>query len=232
MNRPAPLYKRHRFPPEIIKYSVWLYYRFNLSHRDIEDLLAERGIIVSRESIRLWCIKFGPIYAARLKRRHQGYGDTFFIDEVFVKIQGKQQYLWRAVDQDGEVVDVLLQARRDGKAAKRFFKRLLKAHGGEPRKIVTDKLRSYGVAHRELIPEAIHDTSQYANNRAELSHQPTRVRERGMRRFMSMSQAQRFLGVHAAVYNLFNLGRHLVSANHYRSLRQGAFASWEKAVAV
>jgi putative transposase len=232
MNRPASLYKRHRFPPEIINYSVWLYYRFNLSHRDIEDLLAERGIIVSRESIRLWCIKFGPIYAARLKRRHQGYGDTFFIDEVFVKIQGKQQYLWRAVDQDGEVVDVLLQARRDGKAAKRLFKRLLKAHGREPRRIVTDKLRSYGVAHRELIPEAIHDTSQYANNRAELSHQPTRVRERGMRRFKSMSQAQRFLGVHAAVYNLFNLGRHMVSANHYRSLRQGAFVSWEKAVAV
>ncbi len=149
-----------------------------------------------------------------------------------MKIQGKQHYLWRAVDQDGEVVDVFLQARRDGAAAKRFFKRLLKAHGGEPRKIVTDKLRSYGVAHRELIPETIHDTSQYANNRAELSHQPTRVRERGMRRFNSTSHAQRFLGVHAAVYNLFNFGRHLVSANNYRSLRQGAFVSWEKAVAV
>ncbi len=237
MTRSASLYKRHRFPPEIIQYTVWLYYRFNLSHRDIEDLLAERGITVSREAIRLWCNKFGPQYAKRLKRRHQGFGDTFFIDEVFVRIQGKQQYLWRAVDQDGEVVDVFLQARRDGKAAKRFFKRLLQSHGGEPRKIVTDKLRSYGVAHREQIPETIHDTSQYANNRAELSHQPTRVRERGMsgaalRRFKSMHQAQRFLGVHAAVYNLFNLGRHLVSANHYRSLRQGAFVSWEKAVAV
>ena len=171
------LYKRHRFPPEIIQYAVWLYHRFSLSHRDVEDLLAERGITVSYESIRLWCNKFGLKYARRLKKKHQGYGDTFFIDEVFVKIDGKQHYLWRAVDQDGEVVDVFLQRRRDGKAAKRFFKRLLKAHRNEPRKIVTDKLGSYGVAHRELIPDTIHDTSQYANNRAELSHQPTRVRE-------------------------------------------------------
>jgi putative transposase len=148
-------YKRHRFPPDIISYAVWLYYRFNLSHRRyagpfIEDLLAERGIAVSYETIRLWCIKFGVIYTRRLKRKHRGYGDTFYIDEVFVKINGKQHYLWRAVDQDGEVVDVFLQAKRDGAAAKRFFKRLLRSHGGEPRKIVTDKLRSYGVAHREL----------------------------------------------------------------------------------
>jgi putative transposase len=224
-------YKRHRFPPDIISYAVWLYFRFNLSHRDIEDLLAERGITVTRESIRLWCIKFGALYARRLKRKHQGYGDTFYIDEVFVKINGKQHYLWRAVDQDGEVVDVYLQARRDGAAAKRFFKRLLKSHGGEPRKIVTDKLRSYGVAHRELIPETIHDTSQCANNRAEQSHEPTRVRERGMRRFKSTRQAQRFVTAHAAVSNLFNLGRHLVRAEHYRNLREGAFAEWSRAVA-
>jgi putative transposase len=189
--------------------------------------MAERGIGVSYESIRLWCIKFGPKYANRLRRWHQGYGDTFFIDEVFVNIQGKQQYLWRAVDQDGEVVDVFLQCRRDGKAAKRFFKRLLRASGSEPRRIVTDKLRSYGVAHRELIPDTIHDTSQYANNRAELSHQPTRVREPGMRRFKSTHQAQRFLSTHAAVYNLFNLGRHLISAKHFRYFRQRAFASWK-----
>ena len=133
-----------------------------------------------------------------------------------MKIQGHRHYLWRAVDQDGEVVDVFLQKRRDGKAAKRFFKRLLKNHKGEPRRIVTDKLGSYRVAHRELIPEAIHDTTQYANNRAELSHELTRVRERGMRKFKSMEQAQRFLNAHAAVYNLFNLGRHLVSAENYR----------------
>ena len=152
-------YRRHRFPPEIISYAVWLYHRFNLSHRDVEDLLAERGITVSYETIRLWCIKFGARYARRLKRRHRGYGDTFYIDEVFVKINGKQQYLWRAVDQDGEVVDVYLQSRRDGAAAKRFFKRLMRSSGGEPRKIVTDKLRSYGVAHRELMPDVIHDTA-------------------------------------------------------------------------
>ena len=231
MSRSTTLYKRHRFPPEIIQYAVWLYHRFNLSHRDIEDLLAERGIVVSYESIRLWCNKFGPEYARRLKRRHQGFGDTFYIDEVFVKIDGIPHYLWRAVDQDGEIVDVFLQRRRDAKAAKRFFKRLLKTHRNEPRKIVTDKLRSYGVAHRELIPDTIHDTSQYANNRAELSHQPTRVRERVMRRFKSLQQAQRFLTVHAAVYNLFNLGRHLVSAKNYRFFRLRALASWNHVAA-
>jgi putative transposase len=201
-NQGMNIYKRHRFPPEIISYTVWLYYRFNLS-----------------------------TYATRLKRKHQGYGDTFYIDEVYVKIDVKLHYLWRAVDQDGEVVDVFLQSRRDGKAAKRFFKRLLKMHRGEPRKIVTDKLRSYGVAHRELIPDTIHDKSQYANNRAELSHQPTRVRERGMRRFKSKHQAQRFLGAHAAVFNLFNLDRNLVSAEHYRFLRRDAFNRWSEAVA-
>jgi putative transposase len=223
-------YKQYRYPVEIIEYAVWLYYRFNLSQRDVEDLLAERGIIVSYESIRLWCNKTGPKYATRLKRKHQGYGDTFFIDEVFVKIGGKQHYLWRAVDQDGEIIDVFLQKRRDGAAVKRFFKRLLKKHRGEPRKIITDKLRSYGVAHRDLIPDTIHDTSPYANNRAELSHQPTRVRERGMRRFKSIVQAQRFLGGHSAVYNLFNLGRHLISAKHYQFFRLRAFASWKSVV--
>lgn len=231
MKRQATSYKRHRFPPQIIQHAVWLYYRFNLSHRDIEDLLARRGIVVTHESIRLWCNKFGLQYARRLRRRHRGYGDTFFLDEVFVRIQGTQRYLWRAVDQDGEVVDVLLQERRDAVAAKRFFRHLLALHGDEPRRIVTDKLGSYAVARRELVPESIHDTSRYANNRVELSHQPTRVRERGMRRFKSMLQAQRFVRAHAAVSNLFNLGRHLVTAEHYRRLRQGAFASWDAAVA-
>ena len=229
---PSKMYKHHRFPPEIIQHAVWLHHRFNLSHRDIEDLLAKRRIAVSYEAIRLWCNKFGPRFARNLRRKHQGFGDTFFIDEVFLKIQGKQHYLWRAVDQDGEVVDVFLQKRRDGKAAKRFFKRLLRNHQGEPRKIVTDKLGSYGVAHRELIPETIHDTSRYANNRAELSHEPTRVRERGMRKFKSIEQAQRFLGAHAAVYNLFNLGRHLISAENYQYFRLRAFATWEKLVAM
>ena len=231
MNK-STMYKRYRFPAEIIQYAVWLYFRFNLSHRDIEDLLAQRGVIVTHEWIRLWCNKFGSKYAARLRRKHQGYGDTFFIDEVFIKIDGKQHYLWRAVDQDGEVEDVFLQKKRDGKAAKRFFKRMLKKHKGDPRVIVTDKLRSYGVAHRQLIPETVHNMVKYANNRAELSHQPTRVRERGMRRFKSMKQAQRFLNVHAAVYNLFNLGRHLVSAVNYRYFRLRSFASWKNAAMV
>jgi len=224
-------YKRHRFPPDIISYAVWLYHRFNLSHRDIEDLLAERGVIVSYETIRLWCIKFGAQYASRLKRRHRGYGDTFYLDGVFVKINGKQQYLWRAVDQDGEVVDVFLQACRDGSAAKRFFGRLMRNYGGEPRKIVTDKLRSYGIAHRELMPDVIHKTARYANNGAEQSYELTTVRERGMRRFKSVRQAQYFLSVHTEVYNLFNLGRHLVGAEHYRNLRINAFKRWEAAVA-
>ncbi len=148
-----------------------------------------------------------------------------------MKINGKQHYLWRAVDQDGEVVDVCLQVKRDGAAAKRFFRRLLRSHGGEPRKIVTDKLRSYPVAHRELIPESIHVNDRYANNRAEQSHEATRVRERGMRKFKSVTQAQRFVTAHAAVHNLFNLGRHLVGAQHYRNLRMSAFSEWGRAVA-
>jgi putative transposase len=158
-------------------------------------------------------------------------GDTFFIDEVFVKINGMQHYLWRAVDQVGEVVDVFPQAKRDSAAAKRFFKRLLRSHGGEPREIVTDKLRSYGVAHRELMPDVIHDTSQYANNRAEQSHEATRVRERVMRKFKSVKQAQRFLGPHAAVQKLFNIVRHLIRAEHYRALRVNAFEERSRALA-
>ena len=145
-----------------------------------------------------------------MKRKHRGFRDTFFIDDVFVKINVKQHYLWQAVYQDGEVVDVYLQARRDEAAATRFFKRLLRSHGHEPRKIVTDKLRSYGVAHRDLIPEAIRSTRQYENNRAEQSQEANRVREGGMWKFKPMIQARRFLGTHAAVLNFFNFGRHLV----------------------
>lgn len=148
-----------------------------------------------------------------------------------MKINGKQHYLWRAVDQDGEVVDVYLQARRDGAAAKRFFKRLLRNHGGELRQIVTDKLRSYPVAHREVLPETIHVTDRYANNRVEQSHEATRMRERGMRKIKSIRQAQRFVTAHAAVQNLFNLGRHLLRAQHYRDLRVSAFGEWSRAVA-
>jgi len=201
MNRSTNPYKRHRFPPAIIQYAVWLYHRFNLSHRDIEDLPAERGIEATYE------------------------------DEVFVTIAGRRHYLWRAVDQDGDVVDVYLQTRRNAEAAKRFFRRLLRSHGTSPRKIVTDKLGSYGVARRALMPETIHSNDRYANNRAELSHQPTRARERGMRRFRSPAQAQRFLSAHAVVYSLFNLQRQLVSAAFYRFRRARAFKCWNEAVA-
>ena len=225
------IYKRHRFPSEIIQHAVWLYHRFNLSFRDIEDLLHERGIDVSYEAIRLWCNKFGPEYAKRLKKKRHGFGDTFYIDEVFVKINGVQHYLWRAVDQDGDVIDVYLQKRRDSETAKRFLKKLLKANDGKPWKIVTDKMGSYPVAHKELMPYVIHDTSQYANNKAELSHQPTRVREKVMRKFKSIEQSQRFLSTHAEIYNLFNLGRHCISAKNYKMLRSRAIASWRDVTA-
>ncbi len=225
------IYKRHRFPSEIIQYAVWLYHRFNLSFRDIEDLLHERGIEVSYEAIRLWCNKFGPEYAKRLKKKRSGFGDIFHIDEVFVKINGVQHYLWRAVDQDGDVIDVFLQIRRDSKTAKRFFKRLLKANQGAPWKIVTDKMGSYPVAHKDLMPDVIHDTSQYANNKAVLSHQPTRVREKVMRKVKSIEQGQRFLSTHAEIYNLFNLVRHCISAKNYKMLRSRAIASWRNVTA-
>ena len=166
-----------------------------------------------------------------MKRKNRGYGDTLYTNEVFIKINGKQHYLWRAVDRDGEVVDVYLQAKRDGAAAKRFFKRLLRSHGGEPRKIITDKLRSYGVAHRELIPDTIHSTEQYENNRAKQFHEATIVKERGMRKFKSTRPPQQFLGAYAAVSNLFNLSRQPVRAERYRNLRGSAFAKWSRAVA-
>ena len=187
--------------------------------------MAERGITVSYVSIRLWCKEFGLRYTNRLKCRHHESGDTFYLGEVIADMGGKQQHLWRAGEQDGEVVDVFFQARRDGATAIRFFKRLLANHQREPRKTVIDKLRSYGVAHRELIPETTHDTSQYAHNRAELSHQPARAPARGMRRLKLKPRAQRFLSIQSAVNYLFSLGRHLVSASHYRDFRQGAIAS-------
>ena len=218
MNNHTPNYRGYRFPPEIISHAVWLYHRFCLSLRDVEDLLAERGIMVTYETIRLWCLQFGPKYARTLKRRQGRLGDTWHLDELFLTIQGRRQYLWRAVDQDGDVIDILLQPHRDRRAAGRFFRRLLKGQGCVPRKMVTDKLRSYAAAHRIIMPSVAHDTSQYANNRAEVSHEPTRQRERGMRRFKSMAQAQRFLSVHGITQNLFRVGRHL--------LRARAFVVW------
>jgi putative transposase len=222
----TPSYRGYRFPPEIISHAVWLYHRFSLSFRDVEDLLAERGILVSYETIRQWCRKFGPEYARRLKRRQGRLGDTWHLDELFVNIRGQQHYLWRAVDQDGDVIDILVQPRRDRRAAERFFRKLLKGQGREPRRLVTDRLRSYAAAQRTVMPSVAHDTSQYANNRAEVSHEPTRQRERGMRKFKSVAQAQRFLSVHGITQNLFRVGRHLLRAANYRILRTRAFVVW------
>ena len=224
-------YYGHRFPPEIISYAVWVYHRFCLSFRDVEDLLAERGIIVSYETIRIWCQKFGPGYARNLNRRQGRLGDTWHLDEVFIRINGQQHYLWRAVDQDGDVIDILVQPRRDQRAAERFFRRLLRGQGKEPFRIVTDKLRSYSAALRRILGEVAHSTERYANNRAEVSHQPTRQRERQMRRFKSAGQAQRFLSLHGVVQNLFRLGRHLLKATNHRLLRLRSFAIWQTVTA-
>ncbi len=226
MHTRRSLYLRHRFPAEIISHAVWLYHRYCLSFRDVEDLLAERGIIVSYETIRQWCEKFG-----RLKRRPGRLGDTWFLDEVFVTINGQRQYLWRAVDQDGDLIDLLVQPRRDGWAARRFFRKLLKGQRHEPSRLVPDKLGSYRVAHRDLMPWVTHDTNQYANNRAEASHQPTRQRERQVRGFTSPAHAQRFLHVHGVIQNLFRVGRHLLRAVHHRMLRARSFTVWAKVTA-
>ena len=185
MKPPPDPHYRHRFPAEIISHAVWLYHVFSLSLRDVELLLAERGIMVSYETVRRWCRKFGQSYANRLRRRRPRPGDKWHLDEVFIRIQGVQHYLWRAVDQDGVALDILFQDRRDAKAAKRFFKRLLKGLPYVPRVIVTDKLGSYGVARRHVLPNVEHRQSRYLNNRAENSHRPTRRRERQMQRFKS-----------------------------------------------
>jgi putative transposase len=202
-----------------------------MSFRDVEDLLAERGIIVSFEAIRQWCQKFGPGYAQRLKRRQGRLGDIWYLDELFVRINGQQQYLWRAVDQDGDVIDILLQPRRDQRAAERFLRRLVRGQGKEPFRMVTDKLKSYSAAKRTVLPKVSHDIQQYANNRAEVSHQPTRMRERQMRRFKSPRQALRFLSIHGVVQNLFRVGRHLLRSTNHRLLRSRSFEVWRKVTA-
>ena len=228
MTSESPSYHGYRFPPEIIGHAVWLHYRFGLSFRDTEDLLAQRGVTVTYETIRRWCRTFGPQYARALRRRRGRMGDTWYLDELFVTIQGRRQYLWRAVDEDGDVIDILVQSRRNRQAAERFFRKLLKSQGREPRRLITDKLRSYAAAHHTVMPSVVHCTEQYANNRAEVSHQPTRQRERQMRRFKSAAHAQRFLSVHGVVLTLFRLGRHLLRAVHHRLLRTRAFGVWQE----
>jgi putative transposase len=194
---------------------VWLYFRFPLSFREVEELMFERGVIVSYETVRRWCMKFGQQYANSLRRRQPRPGDKWHLDEVFIKINGEQKYLWRAVDQDGMVLDILVQNRRDKTAARRFFRRLVKRTRTVPRVVVTDKLRSYGAAHREVMPSVEHLSHKGLNNRAENSHQPTRQRERAMKGFRSAGGAQRFLSAFSGIAPHFRPRRHLMTAPDY-----------------
>jgi putative transposase len=228
----APLcYRRHRFPPEIILHAIWLYLRFTLSYRDVEELLAERGLDLSYETVRRWVLKFGPTIARRLRRCRPRPSDRWHLDEMVIRIAGVRMYLWRAVDHEGEVLDLLVQRRRDTRAALRLMRKLLKKQGFAPKLLVTDKLRSYASAFRQLGLTGPHEQGLRRNNRAENSHQPVRRRERKVQRFKSAGSAQRFLSMHAAVHNTFNLQRHLVSRSTLRKFRAEATAQWNSAVA-
>jgi putative transposase len=224
-------YARHRFPPVVIQHTVWLYLRFTLSYRDVEDLLAERGLDVSYETIRRWVLKFGPLYARNLRRRRPRPSDQWHLDEMVVTIGGRRMYLWRAVDHEGEVLDILVQPRRNKAAAVKLLHKLMKKLGFAPRRLVTDKLPSYGAAKAALGMAAEHEKGLRKNNRAENSHQPVRRRERKLQRFKSAGSAQRFLSSHAAVYNTFNVQRHLISRRTLRAARAGAIEQWRLAAA-
>ncbi|WP_405691534.1 IS6 family transposase [Streptomyces sp. NBC_00057] len=230
MSSASPSYKGHRYPVEVIAHAVWLYFRFPLSFREVEELMLERGVIVFYETIRRWSAKFGQAYADGLRRRRPRPGDKWHLDEVFVKISGEQKYLWRAVDQDGNVLDILLQSRRDKAAAGRFFRRLMKKTRTVPRVVVTDKLRSYGAAHREVMPSVEHRSHKGLNNRAENSHQPTRQRERAMKGFRSVGGAQRFLSAFSGISPHFRPHRHLMtaSASDHRAEMTVRFAIWDQ----
>ena len=224
-------YRRHRFPPEIIQHAIWLYLRFTLSYRDVEELLAERGLDISYETVRRWVLKFGPLIAQRLRRHRPRPSNRWHLDEMVVRIAGKRMYLWRAVDHEGEILDMLVQRRRDSRAALRLMRKLLKKQGFVPKLLVTDKLRSYAAAFRRLRLSCPHEQGLRRNNRAENLHQAVRRRERKMQRFKSPRSAQRFLNMHAAVHNTFNLQRHLISRSTLRRFRADAKAQWESAVA-
>jgi putative transposase len=224
----VPSYKGFRYPMEIISHCVWLYHRFLLSFREVEEMMMERGVVVSHETIRQWCQKFGQTYANRLRRRRPRPGDKWYLDEVFITIHGKTHYLWRAVDQDGVVLDILVTSHRDAKAATRFFRKLLRGLRSVPRVLVTDKLASYGVAHRQLMPGVEHRRSTYLNNRAENSHQPTRARERAMKRFTSPGHAQRFLSAFSGISPHFRPRRHRLTAVQYRHEMTTRFTTWNQ----
>ena len=214
-------------PPAIIRHAVWLYIRFTLSYRDVEDLLAERGLDVSYETVRRWVLKFGPVFARELRRRRPRPTSQWHLDEMAVKIAGAQFWLWRAVDDEGEVLDLLVRRRRNKAAAVKLMRKLLKTQGFAPEVLVTDKLGSYGAAKAEIGLSARHERGLRKNNRAENSHQPTRRREHKMQRFKSPGSAQRFLSIHAAVF----VQRHLTSRDTLRALRDEAFRIWEAATA-
>ena len=221
-------YHGFRYPSEIISHVVWLYFRFSLSLRDIEELMASRGIIVTYETIRQWTLKFGQRYANELRRRQPRRGDKWHLDEVVLTIKGKHHYLWRAVDQDGHTLDVLVQSRRDRHAAKRFFRKLLRGLRYAPRVLITDKLKSYAAAKVQIMPGVEHRQHKGLNNPAELSHQPTRQRERQMRRFRSPGHAQRFLSAHRPINNAFRCQRSRLPAQQYRHIRTQAFLLWNE----
>ena len=223
-------YSGYRFPPEIIQQAIWLYVRFTLSFHDVEDLLAERGIVVSYETVRRWVNHFGPKIAADLRKRRPKPHTTWHLDEVYLKIDGRLVYLWRVVDAEGEVLDVLVQTRRNERALK-LMRNLLKKYGFVSDKLVTDDLRSYAAAAGHLGIAKRHERGRRHNNRAENSHQPTRRRERKMQGFKSVGSAQRFLSVHAATYDTFNVQRHLTSARTHRAFRASAMLTWREVVA-
>ncbi len=224
-------YTRYQFPAEVIRHAVWLYLRFTLSYRDVEELLTERGIETSYETVRRWVLKFGPMFARNLRRLRPKPTGRWHLDEMVVSIQGRRMYLWRAVDSEGEVLDLLVQPKRDTKAALRLMRKLLKKQGYAPDELVTDKLGSYGAARRELNLSARHERGLRKNNRAENSHQPVRRRERKMQRFKSAGSAQRFLSMYAPVHNTFNVQRHLISRRTLRTFRVEAAYAWQIATA-
>lgn len=220
-------FKRHRFHPDVIRQAVWLYFRFTLSLRDVEDLMAERGIDVTYETIRCWIDKFGPAIASNIRKRRGRADCVWHLDEMVVRINGKRMWMWRAVDKEGEVLDVLVQKRRNKPAALKLLRKLLKNQGFVPDKIVTDGLRSYKAALQELDCSRRHQPGQLKhNNRAENSHLPVRRRERKMQLFKSQGQAQRFASTHSAIYNNFNIERHLISRKTMRKFRSEAMAEW------
>ena len=219
-------YDRHRFHPDIIKQAVWLYFRFTMSYRDVEDLLAERGIDVTYETVRRWVLKFAQQYAHRIRRQRPRPDDCWHLDEVFVNIGGEQLYLWRAVDAEGEVLDILVQKCRNKRAALKLMRVLLKNQDIRPKQIVTDWLGSYGAALRELGLSHVHKMGGRSNNRAENSHLPIRRRERKMQRFKSQKFAQRFLSTFGPIYNLFNTQRHLITRSTLRTFRDQAMEEW------